>query len=112
MTDMDTSDPRLNTAFSVTDGVRDRDPGLQKVWIVPFPYDYCRLGELLVRADTPEDALALARRIVDSGQLDHPIFGGGNLVTPAEAANVWAKVSLSKVKEWTSQYYFNGGCDQ
>ena len=106
------ADPLRNTAFSAPSWSRDRSLGGHKVWIVPFPYDYCRMAEFLIRADTPEEAWAMAHKVVASDQLDHPIFGGGPFVGPSEAEKIWAKVSLAKVKEWTSLYYFNGGCDQ
>ena len=80
-----------------------------KIWIIPWPWDYHGLSEILVKADTAEDALQRAIEYAHSAQCARDAVITGD--EPWDQDN-WTILPTMEPREWTGDDpYVNWGCD-
>ena len=86
-----------------------------KIWIVPFPFDWWKEGEILVRANTPDEALEKAQRhiMITEGRPDLLRFVGLRCVIPSpEEEDHEPRFVPETPTEWTGDIYVNWGDDE
>ena len=84
-----------------------------KIWIVPFPFDWWKEGEILVRANTPGEALEKARGHIMKERPDLLRFVGLRFVMPpGDGKDHEPRFVPETPTEWTGDIYVNWGDDE